>query len=609
MVRTLKPAFDTSQRFSPHAWGWSVRRSSGYVPPCWFSPHAWGWSEQLTIAGRQAVSSPHTRGDGPYRPATALMRSRVLPTRVGMVRLTEIGAAGPAGSPHRVGMVRGDLVLLGRGRRVLPTRVGMVRMGHGTRTTSSRSPHARGDGPSSLTRLESSYSVLPTRVGMVRDRRAADAGSVMFSPRAWGWSVRLPRHESTRVPFSPRAWGWSERQTMRGAHRRQFSPRAWGWSEQRVADADRATGSPHARGDGPPMQRRARVRGDVLPTRVGMVRDVAAYGNSAMTVLPTRVGMVRGRCTANPVESMFSPRAWGWSVTRRHGATVKRSPHARGDGPSSDVDRTVAVDVLPTRVGMVRTVRHGVLLQRMVLPTRVGMVRIGITARYAVSTFSPRAWGWSARRSANGLLGPFSPHAWGWSETAGRDGELRTTFSPRAWGWSARDCCVELDARRSPHRVGMVRHRGETSHAAVMVLPTRVGMVRRRVAGRAVRVGFSPHAWGWSARSTSSSAARPRSPHARGDGPYATLTSSRPYCSPHARGDGPAAIPCSRSPAMRSPHARGDGPDPVQQTQAASIVLPTRVGMVRAIARTLTAGLRFSPRAWGWSVAAISDHA
>ncbi len=56
--------------------------------------------------------------------------------------------------------------------RVLPTRVGMVRRTHGGRAMSACSPHPRGDGPLLL-----------------------DAEIVVrvFSPPAWGWSAGLVR--------------------------------------------------------------------------------------------------------------------------------------------------------------------------------------------------------------------------------------------------------------------------------------------------------------------------------------------------------------------------------------------------------------------------------
>ena len=133
-----------------------------------FSPHAWGWSAPS---------------------AQPLTSSQVLPTRVGMVRIYRVAVDcsdcsphtrgdGPADnaiswnipkfSPHAWGWSagRGDQILA---EYVLPTRVGMVRdIGNGAYGSIS-SPHTRGDGP---------------RQSIMR------APFFMFSPHAWGWSVR-----------------------------------------------------------------------------------------------------------------------------------------------------------------------------------------------------------------------------------------------------------------------------------------------------------------------------------------------------------------------------------------------------------------------------------
>src|ERR1019366_3700874 len=91
-----------------------------------------------------------------------------------------------------------------------------------------------------------------------------------------------------------------------------FSPRAWGWSEAPVAANVGCFRSPHARGDGPYGNT---VEADKLvfsPRAWGWSVTQSAALNSN-TVLPTRVGMVR---TAR------------WNPLAEIG-----SPHARGDGP------------------------------------------------------------------------------------------------------------------------------------------------------------------------------------------------------------------------------------------------------------------------------------
>ena len=193
-------------------------------------------------------------------------------------------------------------------------------------------------------------------------------------------------------------------------------------------------------------------------------------------VLPTRVGMVRAECLSDERQC--------------------RSPHARGDGPLCGWLTTPTPTVLPTRVGMVRGQVASRAMRRG-SPHARGDGPAQAAADDAWRAFSPRAWGWSAARGAwQGIVGVLptrvgmvrsqltacfaskcSPHARG-------DGPLRgwlttptPTFSPRAWGWSAQPLIA-------------------TAHAAV--LPTRVGMVRDGPAR-----GFGGRG----------------SPHARGDGP------------------------------------------------------------------------------------------
>src|SRR5208337_352760 len=58
--------------------------------------------------------------------------------------------------------------------RVLPTRVGMVRRVGRSKLSARRSPHARGDGPCGST------------LGVM---------TIVFSPRAWGWSGFMPEFQ------------------------------------------------------------------------------------------------------------------------------------------------------------------------------------------------------------------------------------------------------------------------------------------------------------------------------------------------------------------------------------------------------------------------------
>ncbi len=202
----------------------------------------------ITIELLTKASSPHARGDGPEKKRWKRTTRWFSPRAWGWSDVFPVTFCP---------------------RCVLPTRVGMVRKIPALSPVSRGSPHARGDGP----------------------LFAADFARVAwFSPRAWGWSVRLKQEEfeivvlPTRVGMVRTMW-WEAVLRFGSPHARgdgplcwlvcdppaKFSPRAWGWSVERgngllpfrvlptrvgmvrifAADLDVPTGSPHARGDGP----------------------------------------------------------------------------------------------------------------------------------------------------------------------------------------------------------------------------------------------------------------------------------------------------------------------------------------------------------------------
>ena len=176
--------------------------------------------------------------------------------------------------------------------------------------------------------------------------------------------------------------------------------------------------SPHARGDGPPLAATIRRPVSFSPRAWGW----SGHGKMKTRiefVLPTRVGMVR-HCRHHPVMSGSSPHARGDGPpsTPRCGPPRKFSPRAWGWSAMLDIVED-AVGVLPTRVGMVRG-------------NQVGNQR-----------------------------GTGSPHARGDGPNEGISRQAADEFSPRAWGWS-----------------GLRSLRNVTD----VVLPTRVGMVRRVMA-------------------------------------------------------------------------------------------------------------------------------
>ena len=192
-------------------------------------------------------------------------------------------------------------------------------------------------------------------------------------------------------------------------------------------------------------------------------------------------------------------------------------------------------------------------------------------------------------------------------------------FSPPAWGWSGD---------------------GDGAGDTVFVLPTRVGMVRRRAFPAGVCFSsphprgdgpfpphhpstgkvFSPPAWGWSVMCRlwlpAMTVLPTRVGMVRSKSPSPNSASS----SPHPRGDGPPAHR-SRFPDREfSPPAWGWSVS-TRGLPSWRFVLPTRVGMVRHRCRH-PAGVRssphprgdgptpgevnhdavaFSPPAWGWS--------
>ena len=176
----------------------------------------------------------------------------------------------------------------------------------------------------------------------------------------------------------------------------------------------------------------------------------------------------------------------------------------------------------------------------------------------------------------------------------------RSTFSPPAWGWS-------LPAR--------------LPGAPVLVLPTRVGMVRKRPDSDGPWPPFSPPAWGWSSKARYRFTNWSVLPTRVGMVPGSSGGITTSTCSPHPRGDGPQLITVTFPDGSFSPPAWGWSGTICPQP-ARIRVLPTRVGMVppfrqwhsrsRCSPHPRGDGPRFgptgggfapfSPPAWGWSL-------
>ncbi len=214
----------------------------------------------------------------------------------------------------------------------------------------------------------------------------------------------------------------------------QFSPRAWGWSDHII---QRAVG---------------RL---VLPTCVGMVRDLVRSAFRTLSSPHVRGDGPRPPALEDPAHP-FSPRAWGWSVIEpdrleepgvlptcvgmvrdvsEPGSTRPRSPHVRGDGPIP-LPAPRAYGLFSPRAWGWSVPGPGVQNCRTVLPTCVGMVRCD----------QPKSVGSSS-----------SPHVRGDGPFALRVCPLLDPFSPRAWGWSEESPCQAQLSSVLPTCVGMVR--------------------------------------------------------------------------------------------------------------------------------------------------------
>ena len=230
-------------------------------------------------------------------------------------------------------------------------------------------------------------SVLPTRVGMVR-AFACNPPPLECSPHARG--------------DGPTIWNGS-------SNGRCVLPTRVGMVRPCAGVPLRARCSPHARGDGPRSRYWNDVVAQVLPTRVGMVRDsIASRSRYASSPHARGDGPRAARFSR---ADWFSPRAWGWSGVSR---------------------RADLCDVLPTRVGMVRS-SSPIARSHGVLPTRVGMVRCALPMRLAALAFSPRAWGWSGAVEPRSCR-ESSPHARGDGPYAREHSCALALSSPHARG-------------------------------------------------------------------------------------------------------------------------------------------------------------------------------
>ena len=234
-----------------------------------------------------------------------------------------------------------------------------------------RDPHARGDGPV--------------------DARARKYLSAR-SPRAWGWTGHR-RLRTDRLAEIPTRVGMDRRSRCLASQRRR---------------------DPHARGDGPVRDGRARCASARSPRAWGWT-VVPFLRHRQQFEIPTRVGMDR-------------------RPPRRDG-TRDGDPHARGDGPQVTSKKFGTSSRSPRAWGW--TVPGGPA-ERLAgeIPTRVGMDR---RSRWCRS---------GSRRD---------PHARGDGPIEGQGPLPQNARSPRAWGWTGRPPERRRGAQEIPTRVGMDR--------------------------------------------------------------------------------------------------------------------------------------------------------
>ncbi len=136
-------------------------------------------------------------------------------------------------------------------------------------------------------------------------------------------------------------------------------------------------------------------------------------------------------------------------------ASITFSPHAWG-WSARRLHKRAGASVLPTRVGMVRTKPRAILSSRCSPHTRGdGPQRRAI--RRGRSSVLPTRVGMVRNMSRSSILRMGSPHTRGDGPTEGVPVVALSQFSPHAWGWSVR-MGVEVDEWRVlPTRVGMVR--------------------------------------------------------------------------------------------------------------------------------------------------------
>ncbi len=265
-------------------------------------------------------------------------------------------------------------------------------------------------------------------------------------------------------------------------------------------------------------------------------------------------------------ETMFSPRAWGWTdvvrvecadgeafptrvgmdrCSHELGRGPVRFPHARGDGPAGvppvrgDIPFSHARGDGPVGSPVSSTAHRfsprawgwtGSLLPTIsaiaVFPTRVGMDRIASLClsgrlafshargdgpdgvrhyRHAKRVFPTRV-GMDRTLNTSSRNQSGFPHARGDGPGIKPHRRHRNRFSPRAWGWTADTALLRPICAVFPTRVGMDRI-GHLAYQVHSMFSHARGDGPHHITGKPTALMFSPRAWGWTAPQNSPSLA------------------------------------------------------------------------------------------------------
>ena len=181
-------------------------------------------------------------------------------------------------------------------RGVIPTGVGVDRDMKQTKAGTGRYLHRRGGGPGLSPVTSSTSNVIPTGVGVDRVTPLAYGRETPLSPQAWGWTGKLralvlmePRYPHRRgggpIMFSsarhgeiviPTGVGVDRDPAQSPGNAKALSPQAWGWTDLRLSGSHTSRRYPHRRGGGPRELAGTINTIKVIPTGVGVDRELRA---------------------------------------------------------------------------------------------------------------------------------------------------------------------------------------------------------------------------------------------------------------------------------------------------------------------------------------------